>query len=524
MATAAWLAEASEEDLDAWVVALPSTLQAKLTHALDNARTPRLLDAQVTDGVHSTVECTIVREAAARVFWPDGELWYADAEMSVIDRNQGAHLLRIKNRTLPALSEMVAPGVLQAADAPLKVAERSYNNFYTIVLATAMAGALRVSWATNFCAHLATLVPVCNVIRLVAVKGGAACDCEIRFIEALMESLGARKGKQAAESGLGFLVWAWFLERHATEEECVVCLDQFRTVEQAEPTFLASTFHTRKSEAAAPSLRRCMVVSAPIKGPPSAEGLDDGAPIAERLNANVADALAIARRRAELGGWFSRETAHAYQAHPTKSEIAASRSYRAEAIERGDVGAAKRKYFELRMVIPSEANAKAGLALAKGSNASVVQVASSKEPPPAQLPRMRAWKTDLLQEHHLIALLQTTTKKTHAISCPFSDGAGVKCANEISAKFKGIEHELCYNPYEVLRVSGISVSWHATWMAIVDNVKRTGGKVHVVYRTDGKGQFGCLEKGEGSLDGHGQAGEIRYAGMLGCDIEWHGYT
>jgi hypothetical protein len=62
------------------------------------------------------------------------------------------------------------------------------------------------------------------------------------------------------------------------------------------------------------------------------------------------------------------------------------------------------------------------------------------------------------------------------------------------------------------------------WMKIAENAKRTGGTVFVVHRTDGKGAYGCVAKGPGSLDGQAQEGEVHFATTHGCAIKWVGYS
>ena len=62
------------------------------------------------------------------------------------------------------------------------------------------------------------------------------------------------------------------------------------------------------------------------------------------------------------------------------------------------------------------------------------------------------------------------------------------------------------------------------WMKIAQSAKNTGGTVFVVHRTDGKGRYGCEAKGHGSLNGEAQEGEVLFATVQGCRIEWVGYN
>ena len=117
-------------------------------------------------------------------------------------------------------------------------------------------------------------------------------------------------------------------------------------------------------------------------------------------------------------------------------------------------------------------------------------------------------------------LLKLTQQTVHIISTPFGSVAGRDAAASIKqARERPREGEFCYNPNEDCP-QWLDVSWLDTWMAICDNAKLTGGKVFAIYRSDGKGQFGCDVKGRGSLDGMAQQGEIRYAVKTGCEIVW----
>ena len=60
-------------------------------------------------------------------------------------------------------------------------------------------------------------------------------------------------------------------------------------------------------------------------------------------------------------------------------------------------------------------------------------------------------------------------------------------------------------------------------MAICRNVKRTGGTVFIVYRSDGKGEFPS-EKGIGTIDGQAQTGEIDFAKGIGATLSWVDFT
>ena len=120
-----------------------------------------------------------------------------------------------------------------------------------------------------------------------------------------------------------------------------------------------------------------------------------------------------------------------------------------------------------------------------------------------------------------LELLKTTDEMVHIISTPFDSEQGSSLAREVAqaCEGSGTSKVFCYNPNEDCPQT-LGVSWLATWMAICDNTVRTGGSVFVIFRSDGKGSYGCEAKGPGSLDGQAQEGEIEYALRKGCSIHW----
>ena len=120
-----------------------------------------------------------------------------------------------------------------------------------------------------------------------------------------------------------------------------------------------------------------------------------------------------------------------------------------------------------------------------------------------------------------LELLKTTDETVHIISTPFDSEQGSSLAREVAqaCEGSGTSKVFCYNPNEDCPQT-LGVSWLAAWMAICDNTVRTGGSVFVIFRSDGKGSYGCEAKGPGSLDGQAQEGEIKYALSKGCHILW----
>ena len=121
-----------------------------------------------------------------------------------------------------------------------------------------------------------------------------------------------------------------------------------------------------------------------------------------------------------------------------------------------------------------------------------------------------------------VMLLKTTNEKVHIISTPFTSKQGRSLALRVAKACERSDlqtMEFCYNPNEDCPQT-LDVSWLETWMAICNNTVKTGGKVFVIFRSDGKGDYGCDDKGPKSLDGQAQPGEIMHALSKGCDIHW----
>ena len=140
-------------------------------------------------------------------------------------------------------------------------------------------------------------VPCCRQLNLLAIKGGDACDCEIKFIEALMEELGAQVKvfRKVSENGER-IEWCWFLERKGGSI-CMVRLTQYQKVEYADVPMLQRDFLPVKAYTHAPNLKRVAVVSAPVVD-------KEEKPIAQELNENVSKALEGAKALADKKGFM----------------------------------------------------------------------------------------------------------------------------------------------------------------------------------------------------------------------------
>ena len=136
----------------------------------------------------------------------------------------------------------------------------------------------------------------CSELTLLAIKGGDACDCEIKFIEALMEELGAQvdKFREVSDDGED-IRWCWWLQRKGAKP-LHGGLHQYQKVEYATVGMLQNSFLPDKALTHAPNLRRVAVVSAPVVD-------KEGKPIAQKLNENVSQALENAKALADKKGF-----------------------------------------------------------------------------------------------------------------------------------------------------------------------------------------------------------------------------
>ena len=128
----------------------------------------------------------IVARAVAKVKRNDDRNWVPGGMPThQVDRIYGMQLLELKEGRMEAETETSGP------KEAVEVIQAQLDSFFTAVLATVHAGAWRLNWVAGLLFVLLSSVPCCYDLKLLAIKGGAACDCEIKFIEALMEELGA---------------------------------------------------------------------------------------------------------------------------------------------------------------------------------------------------------------------------------------------------------------------------------------------------------------------------------------------
>ena len=233
----------------------------------------------------------IVTRAVAKVKRNDDRNWVPGGmPIHEVDRIYGMLLLALKEGRTEAETDTSGPK--EAGE----VIQAQLDSFFTAVLATVHAGAWRLDWVAGLLFVLLCSVKRCSVLTLLAIKGGDACDCEIKFIEALMEELGAKVDtfRQVSDSG-ECIVWRWFLKRKGAKD-CVVWLKQYQKVEYAAVEMLQLGFLPQKAYMNAPDLHRVAVVSAPVVD-------KEGKPIAQTLNENVSKALEGAKAIADKKGF-----------------------------------------------------------------------------------------------------------------------------------------------------------------------------------------------------------------------------
>ena len=160
-------------------------------------------------------------------------------------------------------------------------------NFSTIVLATVKVGGWRAQWVHNFVGLIVASFTRCELLRLHALQGGAACDCEIDFIRKLMPALGFRVCQDGYVDPDGRCIYyEWQMERQG-EEPFDVLLYVHQDADNISSTGIMHTLIPMKRNATVPGLCRVAVVSSPVTAL-------DGQRADEKLNAALVEGLRIA--------------------------------------------------------------------------------------------------------------------------------------------------------------------------------------------------------------------------------------
>ena len=237
--------------------------------------------------------------AAAKVFWPDKQLWCGNQDLSSLDM--------AFSRLLP-LSEL--PLKQHEGDDPeaIDVARGIKDNLETIILATVHCPGWRKSWIQSFVMTVITQYMQCSYVMLQSVKGGAATDCEINFIEEVMPLMGFtvayNHGKPAFRTSASnwtgkapFTEWRWEIQRPGAKP-FMVNLYQYQDADNLPVEFVEIFAWAFQDQSKAPNLRRVAVVSCPLKGLPPANQLTH-----DILNKKLAEGLDRGLERATTKGW-----------------------------------------------------------------------------------------------------------------------------------------------------------------------------------------------------------------------------
>eukprot|EP01047_Picozoa_sp_COSAG01_P014386 COSAG01_NODE_698_length_14177_cov_13.550039_18_plen_970_part_00 len=243
-----------------------------------------------------------IERVARKVTWADGERWAGGAAFNDIGATLASHLPLGKDGMGCRPTRLDATAAGQPDPPALAVAAGRKNSFAMIILATVFAGGWRADWAGNFVSLVVGSYASCCELHLAAVKGGAACDCEIAFIVSLMPALGfAVKSFAEERDGGKRLCWSWEISRPESEARpLVVRLTQYQRAEYcvAEEIAAAAALSPRDASAAdvvpeavldrSPNLWRIATVSAP------AVDQQGAVKSAELLNERVAAGLQLA--------------------------------------------------------------------------------------------------------------------------------------------------------------------------------------------------------------------------------------
>lgn len=136
------------------------------------------------------------------------------------------------------------------------------QNALTIVLATVFVAGWRVAWAHSLASLILGAYTSCSKLRMYAVKGGPATDCEVDFVEAFMDEVGAKTVTDKQDNGSN-LSWSWDLARDGAP--CRIVLVQFKTAEAINVKAVAWGLMPQRATVARPKLNRAAVISSPVK-------------------------------------------------------------------------------------------------------------------------------------------------------------------------------------------------------------------------------------------------------------------
>lgn len=211
-----------------------------------------------------------ISTVARSVRWPShatagkaGQEWAPEVDWEMLDVFFALHLPLHKQ---PIVANKEALTAKQAA-------RRKKDNFYNVVLATVRCPGRVLSWASAVVLLVLSGYQSCATLRLFALKGDSACDCEIMFLLRLLDSFGLEL-RSKTDTGKS-LLWQFSLESlhrestRATHPQAgrwvwEVHLEQFKDIQSVDPHFISACLVPEKGHETAPCLDRVAVVSSPL--------------------------------------------------------------------------------------------------------------------------------------------------------------------------------------------------------------------------------------------------------------------
>lgn len=169
--------------------------------------------------------------------------------LDVIIPEMNTKLQRVRTRTGQQLSPKEA--VVQAKD-----------NFMTLILSKPEeASRASLGWAISVINLIGLHASCCSRLFLFAVKGGAACDEEIAFIQMIMPLLGFRTlASSVPVKPMDKKIWKWSLPRTGAKDYTIE-LVQFKWIGAARCVRQLLAHSTNKEHSCAPNLFRYAAVS-----------------------------------------------------------------------------------------------------------------------------------------------------------------------------------------------------------------------------------------------------------------------
>ena len=188
----------------------------------------------------------------------------------------------------------------------------THGEYYTHVLATVYCPAWARSWANMLLSLVVQNATAAECLKLLAVKGGPACDEECAFVFVLLAELGFRCTRDNKDTANYAIQAQWRLSRKDAPDY-IVSLYQYYDVQHTDKQF-EENFAPTEGYTCAPLLQRFAVISCAekwfidgqamrINPKETDETHADGMTVNDRLNANLVTALQNAKARAIKKGF-----------------------------------------------------------------------------------------------------------------------------------------------------------------------------------------------------------------------------